>query len=302
MILRFAHILCNTIFPSRFEHVDENGNVEMIRLIEGSNEVIESKQPKTAREKRFTTGYANVREGDEVFYQTEVTDKSIIEFLKKTSYWGTLINEYDPLAESKARAESAAKQIDVMKSIVEMKDDQLLALGYASLGKKALQYAKDKNINQLRVDLYTEAQENPEEINELINDESKADRLFIGLAFAKGTIEETEAGNSISWGHNKSKIINVPKDVLPIDAMLEHFNDPEGKEVKKQIYTLIYGHSSKNTKEDKKKEDKKNVDAAANATSGNGVPKEKTEDDGTPQQPGSENGDAGDSQAKKEKK
>ena len=151
------------------------------------------------------------------------------------------------------------------------------------------------------MDLYTEAQENPEEINELINDDSKADRLFIGLAFAKGTIEETEAGNSISWGHNKSKIINVPKDVLPIDAMLEHFNDPEGKEVKKQIYTLIYGHSSKNTKEDKKNVDV-DVDAAANATSGNGVPKEKTEDDGTPQQPDSENVDAGNSQAKKEKK
>lgn len=239
MILRFKQDLCNTIFPSQMEVTDQDGNISTIRLIHGTNEVEASKQPDKFRLKEFKTGFANIIVEGESFYQTEITDKAIIAYLQKSPYWGKYIQEHDPLAESKAKSESLSKQVKIMMEVTTMEDNDLVALGYAALGRKALQFLKDKDINGLRLEVAAKTQEDPDFIYALQNDKTNADRLMLGLAFAKGVLIETEAGNSVSWGHNNAQLVKVGKGLLPIDAVLEHFDTAEGKEDKKVIFTKL---------------------------------------------------------------
>lgn len=239
MILRFSHQVSNTVFPSRMEIITDDGEAKIIRLIEGSTEIDESKQPKDAKLKEFKTGFANTKVGDEVFYQVDISDKSVIKYLKATPYWGKHINEYDPLAESKEKSKQFVSQASLLMDIATMEQDDLLALGYARIGNKALKYAQDKDYEGLRLSVATEAQEDYEGVSSLVGDKKNADKLMVGLAFAKGIVLETEAGNTVSWGHNNSKIIAVPNGVTPLDAVVEFFGEAEGREVKKQIFQKI---------------------------------------------------------------
>lgn len=189
MILRFKQEICNTHFASRFERIDKEGNVEMIRLIEGSSEVVESKQPKEARKKTFRTGYANTREGDEVFYQVEITDQAIINFLKKTDFWDRLVYEHDPLAISKKESEEAQKEIAVLAKISAITDNvELLQLGYALFRTEALNYGKKNDYEGLRVRIFKKAMADSKAVSDLLENKDKSDYLLIALAFAKGII------------------------------------------------------------------------------------------------------------------
>lgn len=247
MILRFAHVICNTIFPSRMEVITEDGEAKIIKLIEGSTIVDESKQPKDAKLKEFKTGFANILVGDEAFYQTEITDKAILNYLKATPYWGKYIFEYDPIKESKSKSAQFVSQAELIMNIAKMKHEDLLALGYALKGNTALEYAKSKDYEGLRLAVAAEAQENPDNVSELTDDPKNADKLMTGLAFAKGILIETEAGNSVSWGHNTSKIISVPKDVSPLDAVVDFYGEADGREVKKLVFQKLGTKAAQNT-------------------------------------------------------
>lgn len=236
MILRFSQELCNTVFQNRFERMDENGNVEMIRLVSGTNEVVESKQDKNAKPKDFRTGYANIQEGDQVFYQTEITDKAILNYLKKTPYWGQYITEYDPIAKSKEESEGYKKEISVLAKISTMEEGEMLQLGYAVLGKEALEYAKANDMEGLRVSMFKHASEDSDSVSELMDNKNKKDFLLMALAFSKGIVEEGDAGNSVVWGdQNRSKICSVAVGEKPIDALMTFIETKEGQEVKQMI-------------------------------------------------------------------
>lgn len=239
MIIRFHQDLANFNFKSRFEKMDEDGNIKMVRLIEGSTVVEEAKQDKNAREKAFKTGAVNVSIDGELYYQTEITDKAIINFLKETDYWGGKIKEFNPVDESKKKSEAFKKTTQLLMEVAKMDKSELLAVGYARLGKAALQYGKDNDIEGLRLEVATEVQESPEEMEAVMGDWKNNEKLLVGTAMAKGIIIETEAGNNISWGHNKSRITSVPEGVTPLDAMVDFFGEAEGREVKKQIFTKL---------------------------------------------------------------
>lgn len=243
MIIRFSNEMCNMVIPSEHTTITEDGVPKMIRLIKGSDEVLANKQPKEySLREPFKTGFANIRDGESIYYQTEVTDTSIINYLKELPYWGKYIVEYDPIAESKAQADSAEKQFKIMERVMKLTDEDLLALGYALIGNKALGYLKGKNIAKLKVEVYQKTQEEPEIVESLLDDKSKVTRLFLGLAFAKGVLRETEAGTSVSWGEDYqlgSKLISVPRDTTPIDALLEYFTEPDGREILKVINTRL---------------------------------------------------------------
>ena len=239
MIIRFHQDLSNTHFKSRFEKQEEDGGIKMIRLIEGSTVVDEAKQDKNAREKSFTTGAANINIDGELFYQTEITDKAVINFLKETEYWGGKIKEFNPVDESNQKSEAFKKTTKLLMEVAKMEKGELLAVGYARLGKAALQYGKDNDIEGLRLEVATEVQESPEEMEAVMGDWKNNEKLLVGTAMAKGIIIETDAGNTIAWGHNNSRITSVPEGVTPLDAMVDFFGEAEGREVKKQIFTKL---------------------------------------------------------------
>ena len=248
MILRFAHEVTNTIFPSRMEVITEEGEAKIIRLIEGSTKINESEQPKDAKLKEFRTGFANVKVGDDAFYQVEVTDKSIINYLKATPLWGKYIHEYNPLDESKVKSDAFKYQAQLLLNIATMKEEDLLSLGYARLGNKALEYAKAKDYEGLRLTVAADAQENPEDVAEMIDDKKNADRLMTGLAFAKGVLVEAEAGNAINWGHNNAKILTVPRNITPLEAIVDFYGEQEGREIRKMVYQKLGVKSTAATK------------------------------------------------------
>lgn len=247
MILRFAHVICNTIFPSRMEVITEDGEAKIIRLIEGSTVIDEAKQPKDAKLKEFKTGFANTMVGDEAFYQTEITDKGILNYLKATPFWDKYIFEYDPLKESKEKSAQFVNQAELIMNIAKMKQEDLLALGYALKGNSALEYAKAKDYEGLRLSIAADAQEDPEKVENLTGNPKNADKLMTGLAFVKGILIETEAGNSVSWGHNTSKILSVPRDVTPLDAVVDFYGEADGREVKKLVFQKLGTKAAQNT-------------------------------------------------------
>ena len=238
MIVRFHQLFANAWFRP-FEYQDEDGNIEIIKLVKGTNEVRQSKQDKNAKEKDFLTGVPNKMVDGEAIYETEITDKAVLNYLQKRQEWGKYIYEYDPLAESKAKAAEIKKQVKTLMDVNNLEDEDLLKLGYVVFGNRALQFAKDNDYDGLKIELSAETQSDPDKIDKLLNDKSNGDRMMTGLAFAKGVIIETEAGNSVSWGDNKAKIVSVREGFTPIDAMIEFYKEVEGREVKKLIYSYL---------------------------------------------------------------
>lgn len=90
-----------------------------------------NKEIKCSR-KEFKTGFANISINGELFYQTEITDKPTIEYLKnycdenRKKYWGTKIQEYDPLEESKAQFEEATRQAELTLSATQLDETELI--------------------------------------------------------------------------------------------------------------------------------------------------------------------------------
>ena len=73
----------------------------------------------------------------------------------------------------------------------------------------------------------------------MIDDKKNADRLMTGLAFAKGVLVEAEAGNAINWGHNNAKILTVPRNITPLEAIVDFYGEQEGREIRKMVYQKL---------------------------------------------------------------
>ncbi|WP_294203011.1 hypothetical protein [uncultured Chryseobacterium sp.] len=249
MILRFSKDLCNCVFPTRFERMDKEGNIEMIRLVQGTNEVVQSKQDKNAKSKIFRTGFPNIQEGTDVYYQTEIDDKAVLNYLMKTAYWGSLIQEYDPIAVSKKESKAATAEIAVLSEITKITDNiDLLSIGYALYGTEALQYGKDNNYEGLRVNILKTAMEENAAVAKLLADKGKSDYMLLALAFAKGIIAEGEAGNSVVWGdENGATILRITLGERPIDSLISFFDTSDGQEIRQMIGLKIEAATKKAT-------------------------------------------------------
>lgn len=239
MIVRFHNLYSNAWFRP-FEVQNKDGEIETIKLVQGTSEVRASKQDKNAKPKEFMTGVPTVIVDGVSYYEADITDAAVLKFLQAHPAWGSqYIFEYDPLKESKQKSEELQKQVKTLMEVTQLDEEGLLKLGYAKLFNAALEFAKNKDYEGLRMELAAKTQEDPEGMESLLHDKSNADKLFIGLAFAKGVLIEVEAGNGIAWGDNEAKIISVRNGETTIDALLEYFKEPEGREVKKLIHTKV---------------------------------------------------------------
>ncbi len=235
MILRFSEDLANTNWKTRFEGKDEKGNIAMIRLAYGTEDVIEKKQDQNAKQKEFKTGPVNKNIDCALYYQTEIDDPAVINFLQKTKYWEDgRVSEFDPLADNKKKAELLIRDTEILAKVAAISDNtDLTKYGYYLFGKSALEKASKDDYAGLRVDLFLYTQENPEEMIELMSEDSKSSEYIeAGLFFVKGIIKETDSGTSVSWGDNDTKIISVVVGQRPLDAIVEFFGTIEGKEVR----------------------------------------------------------------------
>ena len=136
MILRFSEDLSNTNWKTRLEAKDEKGNSAWIRLVYGDDEVMEKKQDPNAKLREFKTGACNINVDGILYYQTEITEQSIINFHKKSPYWNKGVWEYDPLADNKKKAELLVRDTNILGKVAAISDNtDLVKYGYFLFGK-----------------------------------------------------------------------------------------------------------------------------------------------------------------------
>lgn len=235
MILRFSDELSNTNWKTRFEGKDEKGNIAMIRLVYGTEDVIEKKQDPNAKQKEFKTGPSNKVVDGVPYYEATIDDAAVIKFLKATPYWedGRIV-EFDPLADNKLKAEALVRDTEVLAGVAALEDKNDIAMyAHYLFGEEALTQAKNDDYAGLKVKLFLYAQENPEEMKELMSEDSnKAEYLEAGLFFVGGIIKEADSGNSVVWGDTSAKFLSVGIGQRPLDAVVDFFGTVEGKEVR----------------------------------------------------------------------
>lgn len=258
MILRFSEDLANTNWKTRFEGKDEKGNIAMIKLAYGTEDVVEKKQDPNAKQKEFKTGPANKVVEGVPYYETEIDDAAVIKFLKATPYWEDgRITEYDPLAENKKKAELLVRDTEVLGKVAALEDQNDIAMyAHYLFGNEALEQAKNDDYAGLKVKLFLYAQENPEEMIELMSEDSKkAEYLEAGLFFVGGIMKEADSGNSVVWADTDTKFLSVVVGQRPLDAVVDFFGTVEGKEVRQiagqKMETIVKDKIAKSKPADK---------------------------------------------------
>lgn len=239
MIIRFSEDLANTNWKTRFEGKDAKGKIAMIRLAYGTDDVIEKTQDPNAKQKEFKTGPVNRNIDGNLYYETEIDDPAVIKFLQATPYWEDgRVAEFDPLADNKRKEEMLLRDTKILGKVAAISDNtDLVKYGYYLFGNSALEKAAKDDYAGLRVQLFLHAQENPEEMEQLMDAKNgkSAEYLEAGLAFVKGIIKETDSGTSVSWGDTDVKIVSVVVGQKPLDAVVDFFGTAEGKEVKQLV-------------------------------------------------------------------
>lgn len=241
MIIRFKEPLSNRIFESKKAGLDDNGNSIMIKFAEGESSVIESEQKnKNAKERQFRTGPANIKVGDEVYYQTNITDKTTLEFLKMycddsgRRYWGGMIQEYDPLAESKAKYQEATRQAELTLSATQLDETELIGVSFRRFGFETYNFLDD--INSLRLEVLKFAMEDPDLFEEYLNDKNNnTTQYYLSMAMAKGIIKQINGGGIVVWGDNNSEILKVARGKTAIEDLADFLKTAEGREIRSII-------------------------------------------------------------------
>lgn len=216
-------------FLSPKHEVTKNGVTTMYRLIEGDSELDMKKQ-------RLGGSPKVIFLGQRVF---STDDETIQRFIESKPYFGTKITIYDPVSENKKNHEEKVRSIELLKKVASFTKEKILEIGYALFGRMSLDYIKNGDMNGLHNEIIDEAGNNPERVNELLEDKSNKHRLYAGYLIATGVFDVSIDDRYINWGHNGSQVYVVPNGISPVDGLAEFFQTSEGSEVKKEASMIL---------------------------------------------------------------
>lgn len=218
---RFINMFLQTRFPGKLD-----GKHTIIRLVEGDDELDEKKQAENAIQRQFKVI------GKEMFIEDEV----VIKWLKLNKDFGTLITIHDPAAENKAKVAELKKGLDTIIKITKMGNADLLQLGILKYGsKEALRQVADGDYEGLRIELAGEAQQDPEEMERLMDKNENQNLTFAAVAFAANIVKEDDSSTNVKWVSNDAHIVSVATGLRPVDALASFFETTEGNKVKQEI-------------------------------------------------------------------
>ena len=227
-IYTFDRSLVNMILKPEHEVVLEDGTKETWRLVKGDSELNIKKQRPNAVINRFRVGTQKM----------VVSDATTQKWLESKPYFGTKIRIYDQAEENKKALESVMANVNTVLKVSNLKNEDLLGLGYQVFGQRALNMVKEEgSYDGLKMQLLAKANNDSETIESILDKEKNSSSTWWALAFAKGFIKEDQSGTQVSWGddHGGAKIINVTVGVKPIDALTEYATTQEGASVKQLI-------------------------------------------------------------------
>lgn len=226
-IYQFDRSLLNTFLKSEHE-AEEDGKKVTYRLVKGDSELNIKKQRDNAEPIRFRV----------VTNTMIVDDETTQKFLESRRDFGTKIKIYDKAKENKEALEGAISNMNTVLKVSNMKNEDLIGLGYQVLGQRALDMVKEEgNTDGLKMQLMAKANMEADKMEHLMDKEKNSSSTWWALAFAKGYIKEDQSGTEISWGddHGGAKIISVTVGTKPIDALTEYAKTEEGAQVKQLI-------------------------------------------------------------------
>lgn len=160
------------------------------------------------------------------------TDKAHIQnFIENLDYFGREVVHYEPEIKVRQTIEAVHQANDAITEVRKLDAINVQALGRHFFGSKSLGVSTDS----LRVQLFAVAQDTPEQIFEMLDENKNANTLFVLTAFALRAIKEKDGGNSVAWNDTDAHITNIPKGKDVIEEMVEFLKTKDGAVVKKEI-------------------------------------------------------------------
>ena len=144
---------------------------------------------------------------------------------------GSLYYELDRKAKAQDEVEDLEFEIEALNAAMNMDIDMAEAIMRVEIGSKVSQM----NSKELKRDLLLYAKNNPDLFLELANDDNVVLRNFGVKATELGLLKLSTDQRTFSWGSNGRKLMNVPFDEHPYNALAAWFKTDEGME----IYTNI---------------------------------------------------------------
>ena len=234
--------LIGMYLSSTHEVTDKEGNITTNRLVEGDSELNIKKQSPTATPKIIYIG-------SKVFSTSDVT---VQKFLESKPYFGTKIKEYDPVKINTEKLDAKRKSINVLKEVIALDRKEIFEVGYVLFGRKALNYIKNNDINGLHGEIIDLAGNEPEKVDNILNNADNKDTLFAGFLIASGVFEVSIDDRFVTWADNGSTVYAVPNGVSAVEGLVEYFKTTEGREVKKEASLRLEAKATKKTVSAKK--------------------------------------------------
>jgi len=139
--------------------------------------------------------------------------------------------EERPVAKAASQIEILEMEIQALNAAQNLDIDMAEAVMRVEVGSKV----SEMSSKELKRDLLLYAKRNPKLFLELVTDENVMLRNFGIKATERGIIKLSQDQRTFSWGTNNRKLMTVPFDEHPYNALAAWFKTDEGMEVYSNI-------------------------------------------------------------------
>ena len=143
----------------------------------------------------------------------------------------TMFYEEKPAAKAASQIEWLEMEIEALNAAKNLDIDMAEAVMRVEIGSKV----SEMSSKELKRDLLLYAKKNPALFLELVNDDNVVLRNFGIKATEMGIIKLSSDQRTFSWGTNNRKLMTVPFDEHPYNALAAWFKTDEGMEIYSNI-------------------------------------------------------------------
>ena len=135
--------------------------------------------------------------------------------------------EEKPVVKATAQIEYLEMEVDALNAAINLDIDMAEAVMRVEIGSKVSKMSS----KELRRDLLLYARRDPKLFLDLVNDENVMLRNFGIRAVEMGILKLSQDQRTFVWGSNNRKLMTVPFDEHPYNALAAWFKTDEGMEV-----------------------------------------------------------------------
>lgn len=141
---------------------------------------------------------------------------------------GIVFLEEDLEQEAVEQAVEYESKIDTLIAVKTLTDNEIEAIGYHEIGDDAF----TEPVKVMRRDLYNMAEKNPKYLMELIDNNFIQLKGLGAKALHFKVMKLADNDRTVKWSSNSRKLISVPVDKAPSEALADYFLTDEGHEIR----------------------------------------------------------------------